>query len=138
MIIPALEKARGQPGDALDNAIKANVARVVAQLKTSQPILAKLVKEGCLTVVGARYDLDDGKVTFEWTGSIPREMFRRTGWRSRRLNANAKPIENEHGQHTNRPGRQDSRHDPSGGRLFKALGLNLLCGVLFRSRGASN
>ena len=61
-IQPAVDKAKGQLGDLLDNAIKANVALVVEQLKSSQPILAHLVHEGKLKVVGARYDLESGAV----------------------------------------------------------------------------
>ncbi|MBW4494606.1 MAG: carbonic anhydrase [Oscillatoria princeps RMCB-10] len=61
-INPALAKAKGQAGDPLDNAVKANVKLVVEQLKSSQPILTELLKEGRLKIVGARYDLDSGKV----------------------------------------------------------------------------
>jgi len=61
-IQPAVDKAKKQPGDLLDNAVKANVAMVVQQLKSSAPILGEWVKKGDLTVVGARYDLDDGMV----------------------------------------------------------------------------
>ena len=61
-IRPAVEKARGQPGDLLDNAVKANVERVVGQLQLSEPILVKLVKEGRLNIVGAYYDLESGVV----------------------------------------------------------------------------
>ena len=62
-IKPAVDKAKNQPGDLLDNAIKANVTMVVEQLKSSAPILESFVKKGSLKVIGARYDLDDGKVT---------------------------------------------------------------------------
>ena len=61
-IQPAVEKTKNQPGDPLDNAVRANVTMVVHQLKSSAPILEELVKKGNLTVVGARYDLDDGGV----------------------------------------------------------------------------
>lgn len=61
-IQPAVEKAKTQQGDLLDNAVKANVSMVVQQLKTSAPILEESVKKGSLTIVGARYDLDDGAV----------------------------------------------------------------------------
>lgn len=61
-IQPAVEKAKNQPGDLLDNAVRANITIVVQQLKSSEPILEELVKKGDLTVVGARYDLDDGVV----------------------------------------------------------------------------
>lgn len=35
---------------------------VVAQLKQSGPILSEKVRDGSLKIVGARYDLDTGKV----------------------------------------------------------------------------
>lgn len=61
-IRPAVERAKGGPGDFLDRAVKENVARVVARLKAAEPILANRVREGRLTVVGARYDLQSGLV----------------------------------------------------------------------------
>ena len=61
-IQPAVDKARNQPGDLLDNAVRANVTMVVQQVKSSPPILKELAKKGDVTVVGARYDLDDGAV----------------------------------------------------------------------------
>ncbi len=61
-IQPAVEKAKGQPGDALDNAVKANVANVVQQLKSAAPFLKEMVDKQSLTVAGGRYDLDDGLV----------------------------------------------------------------------------
>ncbi len=62
-IKPAVDKARNQPGDLLDNAIRENVTMVVEQLKSSAPILKSFVKKGTLKVIGAHYDLDDGMVT---------------------------------------------------------------------------
>lgn len=59
---PAVEKVKDQPGDKVENAAKANIGLVVEQLKTSRPILAELVKNGKLKIVGARYDLDTGLV----------------------------------------------------------------------------
>lgn len=63
-IQPAVEKTKGLPGDALDNAVRANVANGVELLKESAPILKEAVEKHHLTVIGARYDLDDGAVTF--------------------------------------------------------------------------
>jgi carbonic anhydrase len=60
---PAVEKAKGEPGDLAENAMRTNVKMVVDHLKGSKPILEHLVHNGTLTVVGARYDLDDGTVT---------------------------------------------------------------------------
>jgi len=61
-IQPAVDKVRNQPGDLLDNAVRANITMVVQQLKSSPPILAELVKKGALAIVGACYDLEDGVV----------------------------------------------------------------------------
>lgn len=61
-IQPAVVQSKNQPGNPLDNAIKANVNMVVKQLKSSKPILEPAVKKGDLTVIGACYDLASGKV----------------------------------------------------------------------------
>lgn len=60
---PAVENAKGRPGDLTENAMRGNVKSVVDRLKASKPILEHLVHKGTLTVVGVRYDLDDGMVT---------------------------------------------------------------------------
>lgn len=62
-ILPAVEKAKHQPGNLLENAIREHVAMVVEQLKSSAPLLQALVKNGGLNIVGAHYHLDDGRVT---------------------------------------------------------------------------
>ena len=62
-IRPAVEKAKGKPGDLAENAMRTNVKMAVDHLKASKPILEHLVHKGTLTIVGARYDLDDGMVT---------------------------------------------------------------------------
>jgi len=61
-IVPAVKQVRGRPGSLLDNAINANVVRMVSALRKSQPILAPLVTKKSISVVGARYDLDKGQV----------------------------------------------------------------------------
>jgi len=67
-IIPAVLRATsagGLQGDALlDAAIRQNVQRTVERLRKSEPSLIEPLREGKLKVVGARYDLDDGKVDF--------------------------------------------------------------------------
>lgn len=60
LLQPGVEKAKGQGGDGLENAIRANVALTVAQLKGSKPILAEMVEKGQIKVVGGHYDLDTG------------------------------------------------------------------------------
>ncbi|MFB2935069.1 carbonic anhydrase [Aerosakkonemataceae cyanobacterium BLCC-F154] len=61
-IQPAVKSVQGLPGDPIENAVKANVRIVVSQLKSNQPIVSELVKSNKLKIVGARYDLDSGKV----------------------------------------------------------------------------
>jgi carbonic anhydrase len=62
-IKPAAAAVKGKPGDALENAIRVNVERGVERLKGLDPILAGPVKARKVKVVGAVYDLRDGKVT---------------------------------------------------------------------------
>src|SRR3954464_5257421 len=64
LIRPAVERARTQPGDVIDNAVRINVEHIVQQIRDSMPVLAPLVGRGTLKVVGAVYSLDTGKV--EW------------------------------------------------------------------------
>jgi carbonic anhydrase len=61
---PAVEKAKKMGGEdqLLNNSIDENVRMIVLQLRSSQPMLSKLVAEGKLKIVGARYRLDSGKV----------------------------------------------------------------------------
>jgi len=61
-IEPAARSVLGKPGDTLDNAVRANVAHVVATLKRESSIIAQAAATGTLQVVGAHYSLSDGKV----------------------------------------------------------------------------
>ena len=68
-IIPAALKAKHagpklSGDDLLDAAVRENVRRTVARLRTSEPSLIEPLRKGTLKIVGARYDLDDGKVDF--------------------------------------------------------------------------
>lgn len=63
-IVPAVEMARGEPGDLLENAIRANVALAVGQLRSSEPFLARFAQEGRGKIVGAYYRLESGEVVF--------------------------------------------------------------------------
>ena len=69
-ILPAAIKARAEAGaDAPENqvfdaAVRENVARVVTELRTSSAVLASPLAEGRLMIVGAYYDLDEGRVDF--------------------------------------------------------------------------
>lgn len=61
-ILPAVNRVKDQPGDAVDNAVAANVRYQIEQLQRS-PLLKERLQSGTLKVVGSRYDLDTGRVT---------------------------------------------------------------------------
>jgi carbonic anhydrase len=63
-IAPAVQEVRGDEGDLLDNAIRANVTLGVEQLRTAEPDLAPVIADGSVTIAGAYYDLASGEVTF--------------------------------------------------------------------------
>ena len=60
-IRPAVESSKGQMGDRLENASKANVVLQTRRLKAS-PVISQLIQENKLKVVGGYYDLDTGTV----------------------------------------------------------------------------
>lgn len=60
-IQPAVDRAKDEPGDLLDNAVRANIRLVVEQLQSSMPV-AELVHRDRLKVVGAQYKLERGAV----------------------------------------------------------------------------
>lgn len=61
---PAAQSVLDQPGDQLDNAIRANIEMGAERLRTAEPDLASAVRDGQLEVVGGYYDLASGEVTF--------------------------------------------------------------------------
>ncbi|MGB7894738.1 MAG: carbonic anhydrase, partial [Microcoleus sp.] len=61
-IKPAVESSKNQPGDNVENAVKANVILQAQRLKES-PVISQLIQEGKLKVVGGYYDLDTGAVS---------------------------------------------------------------------------
>ncbi|MBG6077440.1 carbonic anhydrase [Polaromonas sp. CG_9.11] len=67
-IIPAVLKAKAsgkyKGEEMLDAAVHENVRRTVDRLRTSEPTFIDSLRSGKLMVVGASYDLDDGKVDF--------------------------------------------------------------------------
>jgi carbonic anhydrase len=62
LVKPAVAQSKGEPGDALENAIRKNVQIGVERLKVLQPIIGPRVSDGKLMVVGAVYDLRTGAV----------------------------------------------------------------------------
>ena len=61
-IKPAVTASENQPGDKLENAIRANVHRSVDRLNGLGPVVAPAVASGKIKVVGGVYDLATGKV----------------------------------------------------------------------------
>jgi carbonic anhydrase len=57
-----VKAASGNPGDALDNAIRQNVLDNVAKLKSATPILNSAVEQRKLKIVGGIYRLKNGQV----------------------------------------------------------------------------
>lgn len=60
-IRPVVEQVQGQPGDWLDNAVRANVRHVVKQLQNAD-WLKTFQSAGTLKIVGAYYALQNGQV----------------------------------------------------------------------------
>jgi carbonic anhydrase len=60
---PAVQSVINEPGDLLDNAIRANIEMGADQLRTAEPDLAAAVSSGKLTVAGGYYDLPSGEVS---------------------------------------------------------------------------
>ncbi|NDJ17760.1 carbonic anhydrase [Myxacorys almedinensis] len=61
-IRPAVQPVSSQPGDRLENTCKANIQHQVERLKAS-PVMAQLIQNNKLKIVGGYYDLDTGAVT---------------------------------------------------------------------------
>lgn len=60
---PIIEPVLDAPGDRIDNAVRANIHAQAAQLTGRSEIIAGHVAAGDVRIVGARYDLDNGRVT---------------------------------------------------------------------------
>lgn len=58
----AIARAPKPDGDPVEAAVRANVAASVKEVLSSRPVIAPLVQEGKVKVIGARYDLDTGAV----------------------------------------------------------------------------
>jgi len=63
-IHPAIVAIKGQSGNLLEKAIKANVNIVEEKLKSSKPLLATLIEKRVLRISGGYYDLQSGQVEF--------------------------------------------------------------------------
>ena len=60
---PIIEPVLSRPGDKTENAVRANIHAQAAELVTRSEVIAEHIAAGELRIVGARYDLDDGRVT---------------------------------------------------------------------------
>jgi carbonic anhydrase len=60
---PIVEPVLDEPGDPVENGVRANIRAQVAALHSRSEIVAEHVHDGRLRVVGARYDLDNGRVS---------------------------------------------------------------------------
>lgn len=61
-IAPAVEAARGRPGDLLDNAVRANAIQSADQIRTTSELTASL-DSGAVKLVVGYYSLRDGTVS---------------------------------------------------------------------------
>ncbi len=72
-IRPAVEKAKGQPGDLIEDAVKATVAQSLAQVKSAKPLLSELVEKGKLR----SWAPTTASIRAPWTSSGASELRRR-------------------------------------------------------------
>lgn len=63
-ILPAIEETKGQPGDPVENAVRANARNIARRLQSAGPIIAPRVQSGEVKIVAAYYSLDTGQVEF--------------------------------------------------------------------------
>lgn len=61
-VLPAVKSVEKERGNAIENAVKANIFLQKERVKNS-PIIARLIREQKLKVVGAYYDLNTGRVS---------------------------------------------------------------------------
>jgi len=62
-IKPAVVAAESQPGDLLDNSMRANVTLEVEYVKSSSQMISHALDDGSIKLVGAGYDLHTGAVS---------------------------------------------------------------------------
>src|SRR6476620_12432027 len=61
-ILPAVEETKNQPGDRIDNAVRANAREIAKRLQSIGPIIAPRVQSGEVKIVAAYYSLDTGEI----------------------------------------------------------------------------
>jgi carbonic anhydrase len=61
-IQPALDRAKTEPGDLIDNTVRANATVTAEELRHAEPFLAERFHAGKLKIVAAYYDGVSGEV----------------------------------------------------------------------------
>ena len=61
-IQPAVEKAKGQAGDSIENGVRAHARNIAKRLQNSGPIITPRVNAGEVMIVAAYYSFDTGQV----------------------------------------------------------------------------
>ena len=61
-IRPAVEETKDEPGDKVENALRAHTTDIARELATLNPILRPAVEAGELKILAGRYDLGSGLV----------------------------------------------------------------------------
>ena len=61
-ILPAVEETKGQSGDPIENAVRANARDIAKRLQSTGPIIAPRVQSGEVKIVAAYYSLDTGQI----------------------------------------------------------------------------
>lgn len=73
----AADTASVMKGNVLDNAIRLNVINQVEELRNLDPVLKKNYNDGKILIIGAVYDLQNGKVTYldETLKNLPKSSY---------------------------------------------------------------
>ncbi len=61
-IQPAVEQTKGQPGNPVENAVRANALDIASRLRSTSPVISEKVKAGRLKVMAATLSLKTGQV----------------------------------------------------------------------------
>jgi len=73
----AADTASVMKGNVLDNAVRLNVINQVEELRNLDPVLKKNYTEGKILIIGAVYDLENGKVSYldETLKNLPKSSY---------------------------------------------------------------
>jgi carbonic anhydrase len=63
-IVPVAKTLHGQPGDFVDNVVRASAKATAVHVASTSAIVQGLIANGRVKIVAARYDLDSGGVEF--------------------------------------------------------------------------